>query len=116
MSDEVLHTLSACCSLAGMQVASRVGILWAVVDLVPDETTQGSLQQLGPLSPTFTSLVMAWSLVEIIRYGFFAAKVCHACVAGTSCPGRRMQCTASPGLLMPECCNLTSWPLLVDIS
>lgn len=58
----------------GMQVASRVGILWAVVDLVPDETTQGSLQQLGPLSPSFTSLIMAWSLVEIIRYGFFAAK------------------------------------------
>jgi very-long-chain (3R)-3-hydroxyacyl-CoA dehydratase len=50
-------------------------VLWGIVNLVPKETTQGSLQQLGPLSPTLTSLVIAWSLSEIIRYGFFAAKV-----------------------------------------
>jgi Protein tyrosine phosphatase-like protein, PTPLA len=50
-------------------------VLWGIVNLVPEETTQGSLQQLGPLSPTLTSLVTAWSLSEIIRYGFFAAKV-----------------------------------------
>ena len=50
-------------------------MLWGVVNLVPEDTTQGSLRQLGPLSPTLTSLVVAWSLSEIIRYGFFAAKV-----------------------------------------
>ena len=54
-------------------------MLWGIVNLVPEDTTQGSLRQLGPLSPTLTSLVVAWSLSEIIRYGFFAAKVpgCH---------------------------------------
>lgn len=60
---------------AAIQVASRVWVLWGIVNLVPEDTTQGSLRQLGPLSPTLTSLVVAWSLSEIIRYGFFAAKV-----------------------------------------
>lgn len=58
-----------------MQVASRIWVLWGIVWLVPVDTTTGSLPALGPLSPTFTSLVIAWALSEIFRYGFFAAKV-----------------------------------------
>lgn len=57
-----------------MQVASRIWVLWGIVVLVPDETTQGSLPALGPLSPTLTSLVAAWAVSEIIHYGFFATK------------------------------------------
>lgn len=61
-------------AVTALQVASRIWVLWGIVLLVPDETTQGSIRQLGPLSPTVTSLVGAWAVSEIIRYGFFAAK------------------------------------------
>lgn len=70
-----VHTQSVAGAAAAMQVASRIWVLWGIVWLVPGETTGGALPALGPLSPTFTSLVTAWALSEIFRYGFFSAKV-----------------------------------------
>lgn len=67
-----------CCSLwwgAAMQVASRIWVLWGIVYLVPWDTTNGRIGAMGVFSPTFASLMAAWCLSEIIRYGFFAARV-----------------------------------------
>ena len=62
------------------QVASRIWILWGIVDAVPEATTIRPLTILplpSPL-PTFTlslvTLLSAWCASEIIRYGFFAFK------------------------------------------
>lgn len=75
---EVLHCLlgfvRAPVVTTAMQVASRIWVLWGIVYIVPWDTTTGSLRSLGGLSPTFASLVIAWALSEIIRYGFFAAR------------------------------------------
>ena len=60
---------------AAMQVASRLWVLWGIVYLAPEDTTRGYAPFLGAYGPSFTSLVTAWALSEIIRYGFFAAKV-----------------------------------------
>lgn len=86
-------------------MASRIWVAWGIVNLVPEETTQGALQQLGPLSPTFTSLVTAWCLSEIIRYGFFAAKV----RPGTETPAHNENlCRRGLALASPQvCCNST---------
>ncbi|KAL4519699.1 hypothetical protein Ndes2526B_g01727 [Nannochloris sp. 'desiccata'] len=62
------------------QVASRIWILWGIVDAAPQATTIRSLVLL-PLPYPFprlalnlATLLTAWCLSEIIRYGFFAFK------------------------------------------
>lgn len=48
-----------------MQVASRLVIVWAIIPLFP-QTAE---------SPIYSSMVMAWSLSEIIRYGTYASSL-----------------------------------------
>lgn len=65
---------------AATQVASRLWILWGVVNLAPGPTTSGALKLLQlpggiTLQLSLTTLLAAWSLSEIIRYSFFAFKV-----------------------------------------
>lgn len=45
-----------------LQVASRCVLVWGVVDRFPTET--GS-------SPAYASMLLAWSLTEVVRYGYF---------------------------------------------
>jgi len=46
-----------------MQVASRLLLVWGVVNNFPNETA---------LSPVYSSMLIAWSVTEVIRYSFFA--------------------------------------------
>lgn len=45
-----------------MQVASRILLVWGVVDRRPADTSP---------SPFYSSMLVAWSVTEVIRYGFF---------------------------------------------
>ena len=45
-----------------MQVASRLVVVWLVVDLFPDATAP---------SPFYSSMLLAWSTSEVIRYSYF---------------------------------------------
>jgi very-long-chain (3R)-3-hydroxyacyl-CoA dehydratase len=45
-----------------MQVFSRYAIVWGITDLFP---------QLGA-SPAYSSMLVAWSTTEVIRYSYFA--------------------------------------------
>lgn len=62
------------------QVASRIWVLWGIVNAAPSAATTQKLTLLtlpapGPtLSLSLVTLLTAWCLSEIIRYGFFAAK------------------------------------------
>ncbi|KAG2499318.1 hypothetical protein HYH03_002896 [Edaphochlamys debaryana] len=70
--------------ITGMQVFSRLWVVWGIINLAPAATAQGSVP-LG-LPPTVTlpsgqalglslaSLLLAWSVTEVVRYGFFAIK------------------------------------------
>ncbi|RKL36907.1 hypothetical protein BFJ72_g8107 [Fusarium proliferatum] len=49
-------------TLAGLEVASRFLLVWAIVDVFP----------FLALSPFYSSMLIAWSVTEIIRYSFFA--------------------------------------------
>ncbi|GFR41267.1 hypothetical protein Agub_g1942 [Astrephomene gubernaculifera] len=87
---EVLHSaiglVRSPVGITGMQVASRLWVLWGIVNLVPEATTRGavslggpSLQlQLGglslPLQLNLATLLAAWSITEVVRYSFFAVK------------------------------------------
>jgi hypothetical protein len=64
-----------------MQVASRIWCLWGIVVAAPGPTVGGGipakpLAMLGPLpiQLNLISLLTAWCLSEVIRYGFFALK------------------------------------------
>ncbi|KAF5024008.1 hypothetical protein F66182_3954 [Fusarium sp. NRRL 66182] len=63
---EVLHSLlgivRAPLTTTVMQVASRFILVWGVVDVFP----------FLALSPFYSSMLIAWSTTEIIRYSFFA--------------------------------------------
>jgi very-long-chain (3R)-3-hydroxyacyl-CoA dehydratase len=45
----------------GMQVASRLLLVWPVVNVFPSLAT----------SPAYSSMLVAWSVTEVIRYSFF---------------------------------------------
>ncbi|KAI4147994.1 MAG: hypothetical protein L6R39_002940 [Caloplaca ligustica] len=45
-----------------LQVTSRLLVVWAVVDQFPAETTT---------SPFYSSMLLAWSATEIVRYSYF---------------------------------------------
>ena len=46
----------------GMQVASRLLLVWPVVNVFPALAT----------SPAYSSMLIAWSVTEVIRYSYFA--------------------------------------------
>jgi very-long-chain (3R)-3-hydroxyacyl-CoA dehydratase len=79
---EVLHSLlgvvRAPIMTTAMQVASRIWVLWGIVAAVPKQTTSQHvhLAQLGPvqLDLSLNTLLLAWSITEVIRYSFFALK------------------------------------------
>lgn len=64
-------------------MASRLWILWGVIDLVPGKAAGGAVFLGPPLGGHFqpqlniATLLAAWSVTEFIRYGFFAIKVRH---------------------------------------
>ncbi|KAI1189923.1 tyrosine phosphatase-like protein [Nemania serpens] len=64
---EVLHSLfgivRAPLPTTFMQVFSRYAIVWGVTGLFP--------QQLGS-SPAYSSMLVAWSVTEVVRYSYFA--------------------------------------------
>ena len=45
-----------------MQVASRFLLVWAIVDQFPQSTST---------SPAYASMLVAWSITEVIRYSYF---------------------------------------------
>ncbi|KAI0476946.1 tyrosine phosphatase-like protein [Xylaria cf. heliscus] len=63
---EVLHSLfgivRAPLFTTFMQVFSRYAIVWGITDLFP---------QLGS-SPAYSSMLVAWSVTEVVRYSYFA--------------------------------------------
>ncbi|KAH8156325.1 hypothetical protein CIB48_g11919 [Xylaria polymorpha] len=63
---EVLHSLfsivRAPLFTTFMQVFSRYAIVWGITDLFP---------QLGA-NPAYSSMLVAWSVTEVIRYSYFA--------------------------------------------
>ncbi len=86
------------CPPSGMQVASRLWVVWGIIHPAQRETTGGRVplgslplpawlppqvaQAAGvapggslPLALSLATLLAAWSLTEVVRYGFFAIKV-----------------------------------------
>ncbi|GAB7347136.1 hypothetical protein MBLNU459_g3260t1 [Dothideomycetes sp. NU459] len=49
-----------------MQVASRFLLVWGIVDTFPHTTSR---------SPVYSSMLLAWSVTEIIRYSYFAVNL-----------------------------------------
>lgn len=82
---EVVHSMVGLVrspvGITAMQVASRIWCLWGIVVAAPGPTIGGGipakpLAMLGPLpiQLNLISLLTAWCLSEVIRYGFFALK------------------------------------------
>lgn len=46
-----------------MQVSSRLLLVWGIVNNFPNTTSR---------SPVYSSMLIAWSVTEIIRYSYFA--------------------------------------------
>lgn len=59
--------------ITATQVASRLWILWGIVNLAPEATTT-SVVTVGFINLSLVTLLTAWCLSEVIRYGFFALK------------------------------------------
>jgi very-long-chain (3R)-3-hydroxyacyl-CoA dehydratase len=74
---EVLHAIVGIVRspvmITATQVASRLWILWGIVNLAPEATTT-SVVTVGVVQLSLVTLLTAWCLSEIIRYGFFALK------------------------------------------
>lgn len=49
-----------------MQVASRLLLVWGIVYIFPSETAGTS---------TYTRMLIAWSVTEVVRYSFFTASL-----------------------------------------
>jgi hypothetical protein len=61
----VLGVVRAPIATTAMQVASRFLLVWAVVGAFPDLA----------LSPAYSTMLVAWSVTEVIRYTFFTLSV-----------------------------------------
>lgn len=57
-----------------MQVASRFLLVWAVVYNFPSATARAS--------PAYSSMLVAWSVTEVIRYSYFAMNLALGKVPG----------------------------------
>ena len=70
------------CGCAVIQVLSRYWALWGIVEQAPEAIKTGSVKLLTvgdyTLQLNLLTLLFAWSTTEILRYGFYAAKVCYA--------------------------------------
>ena len=64
------------CCLTAVQVASRLWVLWGLIQIAPHETSTGALR-LGSsqLQLNLATLLIAWSTSEILRYSLYAFKV-----------------------------------------
>lgn len=79
---EVLHSalriVKSPVMVTAMQVASREFVLWGIVSPLHMETTTQGVHLItlsdARLELNFITLVVAWSISEVIRYGFFAFK------------------------------------------
>jgi very-long-chain (3R)-3-hydroxyacyl-CoA dehydratase len=68
--------------VTALQVASRLWVLWGLVDAAPAATTARAVPllpfRLPPPLPTpalsLATLLAAWCAAEVLRYAFFAAK------------------------------------------
>jgi len=56
-----------------MQVASRLLLVWGIVNNFPNTTTA---------SPFYASMLLAWSVTEVVRYSFFAMNLATGEVPG----------------------------------
>ena len=74
---------------------SRYWALWGIVEVAPEAVKTGALKlfTIGDvtLQLNLISLLFCWSVTEILRYGFYAAKVTHP----TSLPAQPAMCTCS---------------------
>jgi very-long-chain (3R)-3-hydroxyacyl-CoA dehydratase len=77
---EILHALlglvRASPLTTGMQVASRILLVWGVLDRYPDlvsTTNKWGRVSVGMTGTdyAFTGMILAWSVTEVIRYGYF---------------------------------------------
>ena len=75
-----LKTLLMLQRAAAVQVASRLWVLWGLIYMAPHETSTGSLK-LGSskLQLNMATLLIAWSISEILRYSLYAFKVLPFC-------------------------------------
>ena len=79
---EVLHAalgvVRSPVMITATQVASRLWILWGIVCLVPEATTTSVVSvtsnKVFSFELSLITLLTAWCLSEMIRYGFFACK------------------------------------------
>ncbi|TFK44631.1 tyrosine phosphatase-like protein [Crucibulum laeve] len=66
---EVVHVLlgwvRSPIQTTAMQVASRLFLVWGIVEQFPDVRT----------NPLYASMVLAWSATEVIRYSFYACNL-----------------------------------------
>lgn len=62
-----------------MQVFSRLWCLWGIIYQAPEATTLGSVKLLKvggtQLELSLYTLLFAWGVTEVLRYGMFAIKV-----------------------------------------
>jgi hypothetical protein len=72
---------------AVIQVLSRLWALWGLVAVAPEACSTGAVTLLsaGPakLQLNYVSLMLCWSVSEILRYGFYACKVRHKALHGS---------------------------------
>ena len=63
---------------AVIQVLSRLWALWGLVAVAPEACSTGAVTLLsaGPLKLqlSYVTLMLCWSISEILRYGFYACK------------------------------------------
>ena len=69
---------------AVIQVASRFWALWGIVGVAPKECSTGAVRLLRvgsvSLELNLITLLICWSVTEVLRYGFYACKVTISCV------------------------------------
>lgn len=53
-----------------MQVASRLLLVWGIAHSFPGSTAAAA--------PAYASMLLAWSLTEVIRYGYFVVNLTRA--------------------------------------
>ena len=99
-----------------LQVTSRVWVVWGIMVAAPAQVASSGITVI-PLGQytielNLSSLLLAWSITEIVRYSFFAFKVRLSCllVSITSCchPDHRSNYLPIRGLCIPLGCSLSA--------
>ena len=85
-----------CGDLAVIQVFSRLWAVWGIIHQAPAATTEGSVKLIQadgfPLELNMYTLLTAWGVTEVLRYGFFAVRVCPMRTSVTQCTGFYLCC------------------------